>query len=68
VPIFRLILLILGNPDFIKIILCARGAQYLEIDCALETISVPGVKGPFKFITYVTNLPLSDKHKSFGDL
>jgi hypothetical protein len=31
-----------GNADFNKMILCAMWAQSLEIDCAHQTMSVPG--------------------------
>jgi hypothetical protein len=44
----------------IKMILCARGAESLKTHCAPHKISVLGVIGPYKFITYVTNPPLSD--------
>jgi hypothetical protein len=33
---------VVGNADFNKIILCALWAQSLEIDCARQTMSVPG--------------------------
>jgi hypothetical protein len=42
------------TPDFNKIILCQGGTVHGNLLCP-QTISVPGVKRLYKFITYVTN-------------
>jgi hypothetical protein len=57
------------NSDFIKMILCAKEAQSLEINCAPLTISVLSENGLYRFITYVTNpLSLRQAHMFWSSL